>query len=135
MCLNFLVSCDASKILRVFKVHLERNTSKPSKICGEFLAFKSFRSTPGPCSPKGVLRRNDPKLTNGTGASGVSDSEITGSEAGDSKSTKSWCVFFIMFFPQISLAIRVLTSNRRGGLATNFGGVHVGCHCWVAFFF
>ena len=34
-------------------------------------------------------------------------------------------------FPQIALAIGVLTSNRRGGLATNFGGVHVGCHCWV----
>ena len=40
------------------------------------------------------------------------------------------------FFPQIALAIGVLTSNRRGGLATNFGRVHVGsiagCHCWGA---
>ena len=35
-----------------------------------------------------------------------------------------------MIIRQLGLAIGVLTSNRKG-LATNFGGVHVGRHCWV----
>ena len=52
MCLNFLVSCDASKILRVFKVHLERNTSKPSKICGEFLLSNRFEALRALVLPK-----------------------------------------------------------------------------------
>ena len=32
--------------------------------------------------------------------------------------------------PRVALAIGVLTSNRRG-VGTNFGGVHVWCHCWA----
>ena len=35
-----------------------------------------------------------------------------------------------MIIRQLGLAIGVLTSNRKG-LATNFGGVHVGRHCWA----
>ena len=39
-----------------------------------------------------------------------------------------------MFFPQIALAIGVLTSNRRGGVGAHVGGLDVvpllGCHCW-----
>ena len=35
-----------------------------------------------------------------------------------------------MIIRQLGLAIGVLTSNRKG-FATNFGGVHVGRHCWA----
>ena len=41
---------------------------------------------------------------------------------------------FVDFFPQIALAVGVLTSNRRGGLGTNFGGLDVGCHFALRFF-
>ena len=38
-----------------------------------------------------------------------------------------------MFFPQIAIAIGVLTSNRGGRATNHFGGLDVapGCHCRV----
>ena len=42
--------------------------------------------------------------------------------------------FHNFLFPQIALAIGVLTSNRRGGWCTSSKigrGAVAGCHCWV----
>ena len=43
-------------------------------------------------------------------------------------------MFLRSIFPQIALAIGVLTSNRRGGWCTSSKigrGAVAGCHCWV----
>ena len=73
-------------------MNLEReHFKKPFKICGEILAFKSF-----PKHSKGPSLR--PKAHPLPGASGVSDSEITGSEAAGVKHFQKSCWWFSSIF-------------------------------------